>query len=102
MATPIKSLFPPIEKKPFLLNKYTKKKAGAIARRRVSTFILCFLCLSWLLIIVFSIHKAMVIGAIIACVDCHGVRRDSEALSCLLMRCGVAGKENGFGLIIKL
>jgi len=44
----------------------------------------------------------MVIGAIIACVDCHGVRRDSEALSCLLMRCGVAGKEKGFGLIIKL
>jgi len=34
MATPIKSLFPPIEKKPFLLNK---KKAGAVARRRVST-----------------------------------------------------------------
>jgi len=44
----------------------------------------------------------MVIGAIIACVDCHGVRRDSEALSCLLMRCGVARKEKGFGLIIKL
>ena len=35
MATPIKSLFPPIEKKPFLLNK--QKKAGAVARRRVST-----------------------------------------------------------------
>jgi hypothetical protein len=34
MATPIKSLFPPIEKKPFLLNK---QKAGAVARRRVST-----------------------------------------------------------------
>jgi len=34
MVTPIKSLFPPIEKKPFLLNK---KKAGAVARRRVST-----------------------------------------------------------------
>jgi hypothetical protein len=36
MATPIKSLFPPIEKKPFLLNK--QKKAGAVARRRVSTY----------------------------------------------------------------
>ena len=34
MATPIKSLFPPIKKKPFLLNK---QKAGAVARRRVST-----------------------------------------------------------------
>ena len=35
MATPIKSLFSPIEKKkPFLLNK---QKAGAVARRRVST-----------------------------------------------------------------
>jgi len=34
MATPIKSLFPPIEKKPFLLNK---QKVGAVARRRVST-----------------------------------------------------------------
>jgi len=34
MATPIKFLFPPIEKKPFLLNK---QKAGAVARRRVST-----------------------------------------------------------------
>jgi hypothetical protein len=37
MATPIKSLFPPIEKKPFLLNK---QKAGAVARRRVSTLYL--------------------------------------------------------------
>jgi hypothetical protein len=35
MATPIKSLFPPIEKKPFLLNK--QKKTGAVARGRVST-----------------------------------------------------------------
>jgi hypothetical protein len=35
MATPIKSLFPPSEKKPFLLNK--QKKAGVVARRRVST-----------------------------------------------------------------
>jgi len=37
MATPIKSLFPPIKKKPFLLNK---QKAGAVARRRVSTTVL--------------------------------------------------------------
>jgi hypothetical protein len=35
MAIPIKSLFPPIEKKPFLLNK---QKVGAVARRRVSTY----------------------------------------------------------------
>jgi hypothetical protein len=69
---------------------------------KIFYFYIMFLCLSWLLIIVFYVHKAMVIGAIIACVDCHGVRRDSEALSCLLMRCGVARKEKGFGLIIKL
>ena len=34
MATPIKSLFPPIEKKPFLLNK---QKVRVVARRCVST-----------------------------------------------------------------